>query len=418
MKHLISFCINTAVNELDYIKLLFKSLKDNLSTLEHEIIVFIDSDNQGTFEWLTKQQQIFTNLKILKNPLPVCYGYARNINEMFKFASNDIVSYLQSDMVISKDYDVYISKHIKDNMILSSTRVEPPLHGPGLEKHTMDFGLSPEDFQYELFLDWCEHNREEKQTEYFFAPFTMYKKVWNDTYFRRSREDSDVLNRLVLNGNKIVQTWDALVYHFTCVSSRGQDWHNKENTKAQVRATLQQHADMVEMTRINRKWGGFSHGKPNDYYYNINSEIEIDSNNFNTFKMVSAFFNINYINDISFYNIFINFDEHMYANQLLSFSDDDWSKYSYMYNTENLEDYVKMGDSNGDIIVKFKLSSVNQSSFNNIIYNLQHLIHRYEVGTYEYDGFTIIINKKDNLIKEKIKITNPSIKESHKYLVS
>ena len=134
--------------------------------------------------------------------------------------------------------------------------------------------------------------------------------------------------------------------------------------------------------------------------------------------MVSAFFNINYINDISFYNIFINFDEHMYANQLLSFSDDDWSKYSYMYNTENLEDYVKMGDSNGDIIVKFKLSSVNQSSFNNIIYNLQHLIHRYEVGTYEYDGFTIIINKKDNLIKEKIKITNPSIKESHKYLVS
>ena len=89
MKHLISFCINTAVNELDYIKLLFKSLKDNLSTLEHEIIVFIDSDNQGIFEWLTKQQQIFPNLKILKNPLPVCYGYARNINEMFKFASND-----------------------------------------------------------------------------------------------------------------------------------------------------------------------------------------------------------------------------------------------------------------------------------------------------------------------------------------
>ena len=80
MKHLISFCINTAVNELDYIKLLFKSLKDNLSTLEHEIIVFIDSDNQDTFEWLTEQQQIFPNLKILKNPLPVCYGYARNIN--------------------------------------------------------------------------------------------------------------------------------------------------------------------------------------------------------------------------------------------------------------------------------------------------------------------------------------------------
>ena len=95
MRQLISFCINTAVNELDYLKLLFKSLQDNLSNLNHEIIVFIDSDNQGTLEWLIEQKTIFPNLKILKNPLPVCYGYARNINEMFKFASNDIVSYLK-----------------------------------------------------------------------------------------------------------------------------------------------------------------------------------------------------------------------------------------------------------------------------------------------------------------------------------
>ena len=53
----ISFCINTARNELEYIKLLFKSLKDNLKSDEHEIIVFIDSDNEGTFEWLLEQKQ-------------------------------------------------------------------------------------------------------------------------------------------------------------------------------------------------------------------------------------------------------------------------------------------------------------------------------------------------------------------------
>ena len=120
MKKLISFCINTAVNELEYIKLLFKSLQDNLSTLEHEVIVFIDSDNQGTFKWLLEQKQIFPNLKILKNPLPVCYGYARNINEMFEFASNDIVSYLQSDMVISKDYDLILLKQLRISLQLNN----------------------------------------------------------------------------------------------------------------------------------------------------------------------------------------------------------------------------------------------------------------------------------------------------------
>ena len=63
----ISFCINTSVNEINHIKLLFSSLENNLSSKEHEIIVFIDSDNQGTFEWLLTQKEIFPHLKILKN---------------------------------------------------------------------------------------------------------------------------------------------------------------------------------------------------------------------------------------------------------------------------------------------------------------------------------------------------------------
>jgi glycosyltransferase involved in cell wall biosynthesis len=95
----ITICVNTSRNELNHVKLLFKSLEQNLSTLEHEIVVFVDSDNQGTTEWLLTQKQIFPNLKILKNELSIPYGYQRNINEMFEFASNEIVSYLQSDMV-------------------------------------------------------------------------------------------------------------------------------------------------------------------------------------------------------------------------------------------------------------------------------------------------------------------------------
>ena len=59
----ISFCINTAVNELDNLKLLFKSLKDNLRYDKHEIIVFIDTDNEGTYEWLLTQKSKFYDLK-------------------------------------------------------------------------------------------------------------------------------------------------------------------------------------------------------------------------------------------------------------------------------------------------------------------------------------------------------------------
>ena len=260
--HLVSFCINTAINELDYIKLLFKSLKDNLSTLEHEIIVFIDSDNQGTLSWLTKQKDNFPNLKILKNPLPVCYGYARNINEMFKFASNDIVSYLQSDMVISKDYDVFISKHIKDNMILSSTRIEPPLHPDGPEKILWNGGVEPEEFIEDEFLKQLPSMKDaSKVTEGIFAPWAFYKKEFQEIgghdplYAPQSKEDSDIFNRFQLNGVKFKQVWDGFVYHMTSRGSRRNTIHKAVNIYTDSPEWLAQNQRSTR--NFIRKWGHF-----------------------------------------------------------------------------------------------------------------------------------------------------------------
>lgn len=418
----ISFCINTSRNELEHVKLLFKSLKDNLKSDEHEIIIFIDSDNENTFEWLLEQKSQFKDLKILENILPVCYGYARNINEMFKFASHKIVSYIQSDMVISKNYDEYVLKHVKPNMILSSTRIEPPLHGPGSEKHTMNFGLTPSEFKYEEFLKYCEDNRQDNSTQYFFAPFTMYKDVWNsigghDTQFRRSREDSDVLNRLILSGVQIIQTWEALVYHFTCTSSRGKGWFDKSNKEAQLRARLQEQADQVEMTRMFRKWGAFSHGSPLDYHYNIAANIEFDTANLMLLPVVEVFFDKVGVTTKDAYDYLVNADEHKYANELLKFSKEDWDNYSYLYNTQNLQDRFALGQVQGDVVVTFKLSQINQDNYDNVLQNLQHIVHNAEEGDWEVGGLTLSINNKVNNIQDKIKINNPEIKPQDKFRV-
>lgn len=422
MKQPISFCINTAVNELDYLKLLLKSLKENLKYDCHEVIVFVDSDNQNTFEWLTTQKSEFRDLKILKNILPVCYGPIRNINEMFKFASYEIVSYLQSDMVVSRNYDEYLLKHIKPNMILSSTRIEPPLHGPGPEKHTVNFGLAPSEFDYAGFLAYCDVCREDKKTSYYFAPFTLYKEVWNgiggqDNTFRRSRDDSDILNRFILSGVDIVQTWEALVYHFTCTSSRGPGWHEASNAKAQEKVQLQAKADKVELTRIFRKWGEFSHGHPTPYYYNISSEINIDVDSLELFKNVEMFFTKNYINSKKIHNEFINQDEHLYANILYKYSQEQWEEYKYMCTIDKLEDRVIVGECKGDVVVSFNLSSVTQFTFDEVLSKLQHIIHQAEPGSYEFEGFTFSIKNKENIIQNKLKLNNPEIKPEHLYQV-
>ena len=41
----LSFCINTAKNEKDYTELLLTSMEHNFNSYDHEIIIFIDSDD-------------------------------------------------------------------------------------------------------------------------------------------------------------------------------------------------------------------------------------------------------------------------------------------------------------------------------------------------------------------------------------
>jgi glycosyltransferase involved in cell wall biosynthesis len=125
----ISFIINTSVNTLDHVKLLLKSLKENLKGQNHEILFFVDSDNEDTVSYLKEQKKNFYDLKIVTHKITPCIGYSRNSNLLIELAKHDIVSYLQSDMVISPNYDSDILSEIEDNCILSATRVEPPLHG-------------------------------------------------------------------------------------------------------------------------------------------------------------------------------------------------------------------------------------------------------------------------------------------------
>ena len=74
----ISFLVNTSVNTLDHVKLLLKSLKENLAGKEHEILIFVDSDNEGTVDYLREQKKDFFDLKIITHKVNPCIGYSRN----------------------------------------------------------------------------------------------------------------------------------------------------------------------------------------------------------------------------------------------------------------------------------------------------------------------------------------------------
>lgn len=411
----ITFCIASANNEREYTKLLLKSLKDHTQTEMHEILIFIDSDNQNTYEALLEVQKDMPMIRICKNPNDWPIGSQRNVSVMFNQASNDIVCYLQSDMVVGRDFDKHLSENLKDeNTVLSCARIEPPLHPGSPEKIVKDFGIVPEEFDYDKFNEFVDELQAENRPNIIrhFAPFAIYKSTWYDklggfdTQFRCSREDSDMMIRMELWGLNMIQSWNACVYHFTCVSSRGTDWYEQDK-QAQYKNILQSQADQQELRRFIRKWGFFGHHpKP---VYDIAFELVLDQFvDLNLLEWLEPYVSRLYLDKVDVCNILINtveFKAHYFSNLRWGYTPDYWSKVRHLFNpTDFSKRIIHSNDEavEGDIVVSVNYSQLvdNIKEYQSFIENLNNVIDQNEVGTFEYGPFWIDIRTKRDLSKE------------------
>lgn len=415
----ISFCIATANNEKDYIHLLLRSLVDHTDIEKHEILVFVDSDNQGTYESLIEKKNEIPNLRICKNETGFPTWAQTNISIMFHAAKNDIVCYLQSDMVAGKDIDKHISESMTDkSVVLCCARIEPPLHPPGPEKIIRNFGLTPDEFDYEGFNKFVDELQSENRPNVFghFAPFALYKKTWFDvlggfdTQFRCSREDSDFIIRLEQNGLNAVESWNACVYHFTCVSSRGKNWFDNEDEYVKYKNLLQQNADMEELKRFFRKWGFFGHNpKP---VYDVGLFIDMDKFvDISLLEHIEPYFKNVYINDKSVALYLKNtaeFKSNYYANLRWKYSTDVWNDRKHLYNQQDFSERILFTDSNEDLpndsIFSIPFSGLLQSfskesneSIRTVLQNPHTFIDQYDLGKYQLGDLMIDVRKKIDL---------------------
>jgi glycosyltransferase involved in cell wall biosynthesis len=270
----ISICIPSK-NNLRYLKTCIPSIQQNAYHKDIEIIVFVDQDNDGSVEWL-KSNNITHIINQDAEPKGIGYAY----DTMFKAAKNDLVVAFHADMVLGYQADLWMKKYKKKDNIVCATRIEPPLHPPGHEKIVADFGMWPED------IDMQEFNEEVrafipnfKLTKGMFAPWMIEKSqhLGHDPMFKSVYEDADLFRRFVLAGYKMVQTWDALVYHFTC---RGGQFAGAEKMEDfQKKDDKWMSNNVVSMREYIRKWGGLfkEYGpcepKPNKKY-NIGLDLK------------------------------------------------------------------------------------------------------------------------------------------------
>jgi glycosyltransferase involved in cell wall biosynthesis len=372
----ITFCIPSK-NNLRYLKSSIKSILEN-SFYDNKIIVYVDSDNDGTIDWLDKN-----GIKYIQNtssePKGIAYGYDRCIEH----AQTEVVCMFHADMYMAKGFDVNAIKHLKDKkIVVSATRIEPPLHPEGLEKIVKNFGMYPEDFKKDEFDVFCKITAEKNKdrvTYGIFAPWVIYKSELvniglHDEYFHSYHEDSDIFNRLILNGVKCIQSWDSLVYHLTCRGGQFQDGVENITTDSKFH-------EMKFRSAKNyiRKWGSWI---KNDEYQHPIIPPKYDIG----FKIKNANYQI--ISHLEMWCSTLAVDIGMHDIN------------DYIVNEQkntlfNLNDRVKPFNYNltNDIIVEFDAKKLNNESFKYIQQLASIINDSGEVGKFEMDVFIITINK-------------------------
>jgi len=251
-------------NNLRHLKNCYESLKKHAPNVE--ICIADDASTDGTLEWLNSLSDNMLKYIRVDTRLGHTILYDKLIN---KVSTRNIVSILHADMIIAPNYFENLLKHLKENTIISGTRIEPPIHPEGKEKIIQDFGIDYDTLKLNEFELFCQKQMNldfDKTTQGIFAPWILYKEDFQNTqghdplFAPFGYEDSDIFQKWLLHGFKLIQSRDAFVYHLTC---RGHRWSEKLFEDNSDYSLIMTNA----RKKFIRKWGCFVHN--NEYQHPI-----------------------------------------------------------------------------------------------------------------------------------------------------
>ena len=373
--------IQPSRDNLKYLKWSYNSVRKNAGP-DVEVCIADDFSSDGTWEWCQDMMKIDPNFKAIRNEGPTRLGhtilYDTLINEV---ATKDIIGIWHADMYMTPGTVEQIMQSVKPGVVVSLTRIEPPLHPPGPEKVMMDFKTEPEDFDEGAFLDWYskyQFTAKGKTTEGIFAPWFLLKSDFQSIgghdplYAPQSKEDSDIFNRFQLNGYQFIQLWEAAVYHMTCRGSR----FNPTITTVGTNSTEWEAQNQRSTRNFIRKWGHFVRHdalmKPIiPHKYNIGFRVY----NCNLLEALEPWCDVIWVNE----NIIEEYIQKEQPNTKY-----DLRKRVHSIEGSDAKDYM-------DIIVEFDAKNFTHNSFN-IIQNLSDILtDSGEIGEFELDCFKVTI---------------------------
>jgi glycosyltransferase involved in cell wall biosynthesis len=203
-------------NNVKYLELCINSITKN-SKYNHQIIAHVNIGDDGTIEYLDKNNIEYTHTKYNSG---ICEG----INKAAKLAKHDYLLYAHDDFYFSPNWDEVLKNEVKkighNNFYLSGTMMNE-----GQIKFYC--GDSPHNFNEFFFLDNYEnHNHYDFQGSTW-APSLVHRDLWNkvgglsEEYFPGSGSDPDFNIKLWNTGVRIFKGINKFkVYHFGSIVLR------------------------------------------------------------------------------------------------------------------------------------------------------------------------------------------------------
>ena len=103
----ITFCIPSKSN-LRYLKTCIPSIRNNASRSDHEIIIFVDQDEDGTIDWLEENKDKY-DLTWIVNPMlkyGTIYGIGRAYDACIEKSTTDVFMIFHADMILGHNADL------------------------------------------------------------------------------------------------------------------------------------------------------------------------------------------------------------------------------------------------------------------------------------------------------------------------
>ena len=113
----ITFCIPSKSN-LRYLKTCIPSIRKNAFRPDHDIIIFVDSDEDGTVEWLEQVKDEY-NLSYYVNPKlgKSLFGIGKAYDYCIEKSTTDVFMIFHADMMLGKYADKLAFDHLDKNII-------------------------------------------------------------------------------------------------------------------------------------------------------------------------------------------------------------------------------------------------------------------------------------------------------------